>query len=391
MNALHLAALATATMAAPFAAFGADVAPRIDTEIQLAQYNLGAEVASGRIDNESLMDEWRLRRDAEYAKELIQRHGLKPQGYRADADPTKLRLDAIDQGTALGFPRQFLHMISPPLQEVRKPLNGMRLFQIDNSVPLGAKFYGVQREFLTGEAVITSGSNSDIPVVGATAREELRPIVYLATSWAQNFLQQLSMNFAGINDTAAKRRAVRRAMDELVNRLIWYGSAPHDVYGVLTHPDLAKVVASLAFVAGADTDDVIAELHRLANYSWLNSGQTFKPNRAVTTARLRSYLFQTRIGSTTDTTVGQHFIENSEFIKQIETANELEGIGPNGEDAILFYNDDRDSLSIVIPQDMSELPAQRIAFDEKTICWMPFGGARMNNVGNNLLAYVPVS
>jgi hypothetical protein len=109
----------------------------------------------------------------------------------------------------------------------------------------------------------------------------------------------------------------------------------------------------------------------------------------VMSLALRSLIFQTRVATGSDRTVGEQFLATSEHIKQIDSAGELSGI--NGAlDGIFAYNDHVDSVSFVMVQDLTELPAQAIAFDSMTYAFGTVGGIRMDNVGSNVLAYAEV-
>lgn len=301
------------------------------------------------------------------------------------------RMDAIEAGNSLGLPQDFQYVYARELEERRKPLRGMELFRRDASVPAGATSYKVVRGSDYGEAKIYSGSDRDVPVVGVGRRAAVRTVKYIVTSYSGNVIDLMATDFAGLGELARKRKAAQRAVDEKVNNLIWFGDNKADLWGALSHPDLPRFVTSTKFDGTATPVAVLAALNRAANFAHDESGSAFRSNRMAVSHRVRSYIFNTPMFSGgSDLTIGKYFLQNQEFIKAIDSASELRGIGPNGEDGILCYSDDVDSSGFVMPMDYTELPQQFSGFERRTYAFASFGGVRMDDVGNNVLMYVEI-
>jgi hypothetical protein len=298
-----------------------------------------------------------------------------------------MRRDAATAG-GNAFPRQLEHVYARLLEEKVPVPNGLSKFRIDQSVPPGARTHTVRRVMYDGQVRVHRGTNEDVPRSGWSQKEQQFPVRHYVTSIATNVFELLSSNYANLGDVERKMRSARRAMDAFINRMTWFGSKADDIYGVLTYPWLPKKIVATAFVAGADPDDVLAELNALVNYPTERSKSVFAPNRLVVSPRIRNFLMNTRIGTVSEMTIGKFFLENNEHISQIESAWELEACGPNGEDGILVYNDSEDGVANVIPQGLTPLPQQSFGFDNITFMYASHGGVIMRDVGNNILGFV---
>lgn len=266
--------------------------------------------------------------------------------------------------------------------------NAMRLFRADTSVPVGARSHWVRRGHESGEAAIYR-TGMAIPRASVSSDEEEFPVRHIVDAFDVDQFEQDSSGFAGSNTLGRKSRAARNLLVQRMNRLIWYGSEEHGLYGVMNYPWLSKLVSSVAYDGSDSADDVIADLNKWADYASNSSNAVFSPNRMVTSPRVRNYLMSKPRSATTDTTIGRFFLDNNNpGITQIDSAWELQGTGPGGTDAILFYRDDVESLAYVPVGGMSMLPVQREGFTDTVYMYQSFGGVIMPDVGNNLEVFV---
>jgi hypothetical protein len=351
--------------------FGGDVLA-VYSEAAMACGRFDASLGRVRLDAAGF-DRYRQRRDAVTVRRLL--------GDRRDALT----------GQAGAFPRDLEFVYAEVLNEARRPLNAMRMFRIDTRVPLGARTHTVRRRLGVGDSQIYRGG-LEIPVVRGSYVEEQFRVIHLVTSVLTDYFELLSDSFAGRSQFADDTRTAIRVLEERMNQIAFSGDGPSKVWGVLNYPHLAKTASAFAFTAAnvaADPDGARAELNRLANYAIEASGGAFRPNRVATSIEVRNILTQTQNSTASDRSVAAIWLDGQEVIRQIEGAHELRGIGPAGEDGILFYDDQINSTAIVVVQPPTPLPAHAInALQNQTIYVATIGGAVMREVGNNLLAYV---
>lgn len=324
---------------------------------------------NGRSISTRGFDQWRAHRDAKFIADM--------------------RRDAGLQGEAGGFPRDFEFIYQEVLDEPRRPLNWSKQFATDSRVPLGARTHTVRRTLGQGDAQIFRGG-TDIPVVGGSRVEEQFRIIHIVSAVETDWFQMISDNFEGRNQFADDTRMAVRVIEERMNSIFFDGSPTDQVHGFLTYPGSAKTVSAEVYTASGSTPAaIVADLNRIANFPRQESGGMFQPNRMMTSIRVRDFLFNTRMDSGTDTTIGEFFVRNNEMISNIEGIQELEGAGPNGFDAIAAYSDGLESTAAVVVQPPTAMPAHSIdSFRDQVVYVATIGGIVQRNSGNNNISFV---
>ena len=321
------------------------------------------------------MNEWRRDSNQEYFEELARKNGV--------------RTDALGPAGGMHMPRQLEHIHARVLEEKHRTPNGLTQFAVSSEVPVGARTHTVRRFLEDGEAAVYRRGHN-IPRVGLGQVEEEFPVRHYVTSFASNHFESLSSGFANTSEEERKMRTARKVLERFWNEKIWNGDDDHGIYGIKNYPYLARKVAAFALNSSSTPDQILGELNDAANYPQETSGSVFAPNRMVTSERGRNYLMNTRIGSVNDTTIGEFFVKNNEFINAIESAHEMKDFGGTGVDGILFYNDDADGISNELVQGITPMPAQIFGFESVTYVYMSHGGVIMRDSGNNILLLIEV-
>lgn len=317
--------------------------------------------------------------------------GKRQDGARFLCDTPKLkRQDSASDGFHLARQLEYIHaeVMEQPLPE----LSAFRLFPISSEVPPGVRFHTVRRVNQAGEAVVYRDGQA-IPRVGVAQVEEQFPVRHYVSSYGYNVFDQQSSEYARTNLLMRLTRTCRDVIMRLANQLSWFGSNTHGIYGVLNYPWLAKKVAATPFTMDASADDLLAELHAIANFPAEQSKGVFSPNVMAVSIRFNHVISTRRMGATPDgtvLTVKEFFLKTTPYIKRIEVAHELTGAGPGGTHGVLVYRDDAYGIVNEIPQGVAALPVQTTGFDSMVPMYMSHGGIVMRDVGNNALAWVEV-
>jgi hypothetical protein len=346
---------------------------------------------TGRLDGEAVC-EFHRRRDGEALSAHQRAGGHLPQWIAEQA-----RLDAEQRGDASpvsAFPRDLEFMRARELEMPRRALNALRLFPIDRSVPLGAKEHGWRRRVGRGEAVFTRGDTQNYGHAQSGRLEEKFPVRYIVCSVRQTYFEMLSNDFAGVQQYQADLREAYRLVDERVNDTLWKGNETVGLYGVLTHPHLLRRTLSITIGGGSTStpEAITAALFDLADTPADVSGDTMSPNVLAVSPRVYRYLTQTMITSAgTGITILRFFLESQgeDGIQRVVKAQELAGIGPNGEDGVFAFRDDADSISNIEVLPTMTMPVhQSTAMSWLTVVVAATGGLLMPDVGNNILGFV---
>lgn len=356
----------------------------------------------------ALLDEYSRRCDAELIQKLggrlgpnVLRHYQDTQQFRireaqARADAAGVRLDAnYLPGGVGGFPRDFEYIRSKIWEEPMQPLSGLTLFPIDTSVPLGARTHTARRELAAGTAAIHRGG-TEVPRATIGYVEKQFGTAIIVCSAGQNFFEQLTLDFAGIQQYEASIRKGKRLVEERMNDLAFFGDEASNIRGVLTYPDLPKVRLALDFDdVAANYQAQIRMLHDLGNEPRIRSGTRMSPNRLAVSPKLMGYLSTRKHDQDggADTTMLEYYLRTNVLgIRSVDEVPELAGIGPNGEDGILFWRDDSNAIQNVVIQTPTTLPVyQSSPLDQITVIYAVVGGIVAGDVGNHVLGYAQVN
>jgi hypothetical protein len=301
------------------------------------------------------------------------------------------RHDAFGVGAA-AFPTDLEFMRSQILLEPRAPLSAEALFPLDTSVPLGARTHAVRRRLGSGEAQVYRGGNEIPRVTGSYVRESWG-VVYVVCATETNYFELASQDFANLNEAQQDLADARRFVDERVNRIYWWGDVGSNVYGVLTHPSIPKMIFSTALDGTASVDTVVAALYDFVMKPMVTSVGVFAADTLALSSRLYAFVHAPRFtANSPGQTIAQMLLNTSATLKRIVMAPELSAAGPSGEDCMLLFRSDPESVALVRVQAATQMPVfQTGPFDQMTAIFGATGGVTSLNAGNNLLGIVTTS
>lgn len=309
------------------------------------------------------------------------------------------RFDSIgDAGGGL-LAGQLRHVTNDVLKEKHPVPSAMRLFSVDSTVPLGARTVSVRRTYESGSARVWRGGDaSNLPRVSMAQAEQEFQIRHYVTSAIWDVFEQMSEDYASSNGVsldyvASLTRIARNVLERFTNEMTWFGDAALRIYGVLNYPWLDKEVSDLEFGGDpTDTKAYVQALNSYVNRQHHASKGVMGPNKMVTSPRIADWIMQTPYsiaGSLRDRMFGEVFLSSSRIEGKIEQAHELENVMGVGVDAMLFYRDDAMGIQNIIPGGgIRSLPLHQTDIERRQIFFMPHGGVRMLEVGNNLLVFV---
>jgi hypothetical protein len=302
-----------------------------------------------------------------------------------------LRADALTPGFG-AFPRDF-EFVRRRIFEERKPvLTGFSIFPQDTEVPLGVRKHTVRRMTGAGEAQIFRGG-SEFPRARNAYVEESFGVAYVVCAVETSFFDLLTTDRAGVRQYDNDMRLARRLVEERMNRIAWFGDPASQIPGVVSYPHLAKAYFPVAINRSANPETIASALADFAGIPMVRSNGTFMPTRLAVAPGILQQLATRKHASGTDTTILRYFMAGQAEmggIQRVFAAPELKGIGPNGEDGMLFYRPDIESLAHVLIQAPTALPIWRSSpIDTITVVFGATGGVIMPEVGDALLVLVP--
>lgn len=347
------------------------------------------QAATGRLDGEAVC-EFHRRCDSEALSQHTQRGGMLPRWVAEAA-----RADAERRGDAIvnHFPRDLEFMRARELEVVRRPLNALSLFPIDRSVPVGARTHGWRRRTGRGEAVFTRGDTQNYGHARTGREERTFPVAYVVCSVRQTYFEMLSNDYAGVQQYSGDLRQAYRLVDERINDTLWRGNDTVGLRGVLNHPFLLKYTLPITVggVGASTPAAIVAAMHTLVDKPANLSGDTMGGDTMLVSPRFYRYISQTMHSEGTGITILKFFLEGQGpgGVTRIIKAQELQGIGPGGSDAIVVFRNELDSVSNIEVMPTMTMPVfQSTAMSWLTVVVAGTGGIVMPDVGNNIIGFV---
>ena len=315
--------------------------------------------------------------------------------FRADAAVDMFRAmeqrgDALPQGAG-AMARQLEHIRSQVLEEERSPLSAFDAFEIDTSVPLGAKSYTSQMAIGQGEAKIHRGGN-DFGNAKTTFADMTHQVQYVVCAVESNEFEMYSSNFANTRQYSRDLALAKRLVDEKLNDIAWNGAPSAGLYGIANYPELPTAHAQVVFSRATDGDAMVNELNRICDLAYVESGMVFRPNALRVSPAIHRILHTKRIGDS-DLTAAEFFLKGqpSDGIQSIEMAAELKGF-EGARHGIFAYNKKRSSIAHVMPQAPTILPVFKSSpLDSTTVVFAATGGIEMVHIGNQVLVLAEVA
>ena len=185
-----------------------------------------------------------------------------------------------------------------------------------------------------------------------------------------------------------------RLIEERLNRIIWFGDVGSQLYGAITYPSLAKMVIATPFTDATQPEDVATALGDFVATPLVQSGGVFGANALLVSPAIGEFIATRPTTLASNMFISQLFLAGQAGIGgvgSIEIAPELAGIGPNGEDGMLAYRKDLDTMAHVLIQQPTALPVyQSGPLDMITVWFAATGGMTAADIGNAILGFVTV-
>jgi len=306
---------------------------------------------------------------------------LAPKARRVDS--AQLRRDGLELSAGLLFARDLEYIHARVAEFPVANLNALSLFGVASNVPVGATSHTARRFGDAGTARMYR-HGEDVPTVSLAAVEETFGIGHLVAGLEIDFFEALAHGFAGLREYERKLKAVRRAIDRLLNRIAWWGSTEFNLSGFLNYPHVATRTFGTPLIvptSAAQFDAILAAFNTIANRARQAHKDTADPNRCATSTRVRDYMRQTRHPQGRESLL-ELFLRDQGEIGSVDAAYELQESGPGGTDWFLLW-DDRDpdtKPATEIVQGFATLPMETRGFTQRQVGYATTGGMVMGDV-----------
>ena len=291
----------------------------------------------------------------------------------------------LDAQGSIFFNRE-LEQVKAKAYEVKYPeLTYTTAFDVSNEINPGAQEIVYEIYDRRGEAKIVQGPANDIPRADADGREERIPVRTLASMFGYTVDEIEAARFVGKPLEQRRANAARKAIEEKMNNLTWFGDADSGLIGFFTASliDSAQAAATGTGSSRAFADKsgtlIEADINGVLSTIFENSKGLERPNRVGLPLAQWNLIMTKNMGTGTDTTVAQYIVQNSPFLTSVDQFVAIpqlsSGDNPTKSvDCMIVWTKSPDKVQVEIPQDTMFMPVQQVGLEYQTIARARFGG-----------------
>lgn len=258
-------------------------------------------------------------------------------------------------------------------------------FDVSNEINPGAQEIVYETYDRRGQAKIVQGPANDIPRADVDGKESRIPVRTLASMFGYTVDEIEAARFAGKPLEQRRANAARKAIEEKMNYLTWFGDADSGLIGFFTTSliDSAQAAATGTGSSRAWADKtgalIEADVNGVLSTIFENSEGVERPNRVGLPLTQWNLIMTKNMGTGTDTTVAKYIVQNSPFltsVDQIIPIPELDSANnpTKSVDCMIVWTKSPDKVQVEIPQDTMFMPVQQVGLEYQTIARARFGG-----------------
>lgn len=284
--------------------------------------------------------------------------------------PEKIISVNLDANETAFFARELEFIKSRSYDVVYPELKAIQLIPVSTEAGSGAETITYQQFDQVGVAKIIANYADDLPRADIKGKEFTAKVRSIGDSYGYNVQEIRAAQMANRNLTQRKANAARRANDQLVDSLAWYGDVTHGLVGLLNNPNITAVEVQVGATtakkkwAEKNPDEILLDLNDgVTDIIELTNGVEVPDTILIPIAQL-ALIQKTRLAAGTDTTILQFFLANNPSITRIEWVVQLKAVDPlpsgdtGPKDVMVVYQRNPDKLTLEIPQSYEQFPAQ---------------------------------
>ena len=289
--------------------------------------------------------------------------------------PSEIRND--DVGVFLA--RELETILSRSFEVEYADIKYASLLPISSEVGPGADSFTYRVFDKQGSMKVIQDKAQDLPRADVLRKEVTHPVRSLGASFAYTIQEtRAAAMVPNMNLEQRRANAVRRAYEEKVQEIAYFGDNPSGMKGFFNNDQVDKIVPDKWFTdATTTTDEMLALLNEPATRLVNGSNMKEQPNTMLVPYEVYRIISTTPRSATSDTTVMEFFLRTNPMITSIEPINELEADKSGGElskDRIITYDRSPDKLQLHIPSPLEFLPPVRQQLEFSVAAHARIGG-----------------
>lgn len=298
----------------------------------------------------------------------------------------------LDAGETFFFARELEYIKSKSYDIEFPEMKAFKHIPISTEAGEGAQAITYAQFEEVGLARVIESYADDLPRADIRGKEFTTQVKSIGCSYGYSVQEIRAAIMVGRSLTQRQANAARRANDQKINRLAWFGDSTYNILGLLNTPNIPEYLVP-ANGSGATTqwvnktpDQVLSDLNTITNSIVGLTKGVEMPNTVLLPVNQYTLIASTPRSTTSDTTILEYFIQNNPFITTVDWVPELAGAGPvvdmTATDLFIAYDKNPDKLTMEIPMPFTQYPPQERGLEFVVPCESRYGG---------IITYYPLS
>lgn len=298
----------------------------------------------------------------------------------------ELNLPHLDADESVFFARELEYVKSRSYDKKYANLKARMLIPMSSEAEPWADAIVYESYDHVGVAKMIVGYSDDMPRADIKGVQVINVVKSLGCSYGYNIMEIRKSQAKGKSLEQRKANAAKRAILEMENRLAFLGDSATGLKGFLNHANVPFLVLP-ADGSGSDTEflngqvalktpaQILRDLHAIANAVVNQTLGVEQPDTLLLPRTIYLYIASTPWSTSNDgKTILQLFLEQSQYIKNVDWLNELETAAASGGKRAVAYRRDPEALTMEVPQDFEQFDPQSRNLEFVVPCHSRFGG-----------------
>lgn len=261
----------------------------------------------------------------------------------------------LDSDESIFFTRQLEYIFQKTYDEPLADLKFAQLLPVSNEIPEWAT-EGTWRSYrMFAQAKIIADYAKDYPRAGIGGTEHTFKVKDIGAAYGYTIPEIKRAAKAGLDLVQRKATAARRAIEQKLNTLAWFGDSTHGLQGFFKYPGTQEYVVPATGTGTSKLwskktpDQILTDLNGIVTQIVTTTKGKERPDTILLPWTLLSLIKNTRVGTYSDATIFKFFTDNNPDIS-IEALPELENAGTGGTiDLAIAYKKDPDHVTFQVP------------------------------------------
>lgn len=301
----------------------------------------------------------------------------------------------LDADETFFFARELEYVKSKSYDIQFPEMKAFKLIPISTEAGEGAQSITYAQFEEVGMAQIIDSYADDLPRADIRGKEYTTPIKSIGTAYGYSVQEIRSAIYVGRSLTQRQSNAARRANDQKVNYLAWFGDTNYNLLGLLNNPNIPNVdlpatgTGASPLWTAKTPDQILLDLNMVTNAIAANTKGVEMPNTLMLPVAQYTLIASTPRSSVSDTTILEYFIQNNPFITMVDWVPELASVNittgtglKSSVSVMIAFDRNPDKLTMEIPMPYTQYPPQERNLEFVVPCESRYGG---------IIIYYPLS